>query len=110
MRATRMRPTRVAISLDAIAAIRFEDDMRVRRIGRRCEVRVAKRALGRLGGVHDVTPAHAEMRDEHLTRIKLGQQILGAAIELGDACAFEPLPETQRQRKAQIAAARLDAA
>jgi hypothetical protein len=51
---------------------------------------------------------HPEMHDQHLAGGEIGEQKLAAAAEAGDGLALELLDEIDRQRPAQIAAARLD--
>ena len=57
---------------------------------------------------HAERARHAEMHEQDLARVEIGEQVFGAAAEPGDGAALEPRREIPGQRPAQVAAARLD--
>src|SRR5215213_6641275 len=62
-----------------------------------------------VAAVQDAARArHAEMHQQYFARRQIRQQILGTTPHSGDGCAFEPLVEVLRKRKAQIRPALLD--
>ena len=89
---------------DARAALDVEDDVVVL-LGRR--VRVVEGAELRPG---DEEPArHAEVQDQRLAAVEVGEQVLRAPPERRDPAAGEPLGQPRREGPAQVGAADLGA-